>query len=75
MGKSFLKIHLYADLTDKNILPHFFNTQYTVKRRYLTLFVANHFLKAVSMDAVFFPHNLEQRLKVFSRGCVVNYST
>ena len=36
--------------------------------------IPHHYLRVVSIHAVSFPHNLEQRLKVFARGCVENCS-
>ena len=68
-------LHLYSDRTHKNIRQYFFNTQWifcTAKRGYLIVFIAHHYMKDVSMDAIFFQHNLEQRLKVFARDCVEN---
>ena len=61
------RIRIFANIS--LILNGFFCT---AKRGYLIVFIAYHYLKDVSMDAIFFQHNLEQRLKVFARDCVEN---
>ena len=50
-------LHLYSDRTDQNIRHYFFNTQWIFMRKSTdtsSLFVASHYLKAVSMDVVIF---------------------